>query len=560
MPGIEDVQPKQISTLGQPLAPTVEPAATVSSAAILLDQVRKGAIHPLEVMQRQQQLNLGEQQLESGANQLQLQRQQVSEALSPEAIQARAATMKLAKQKAEAEEQTMFTKNAVETWMKLRGDVVRDAEGNPDLDATARSGEYLIRMMQLQDWAAKKLKTDPQIFRDPQTGAERVRPLNADGENPFLEDGKPNPVFKEYRQAHNLATKELLTYEGEKPFAKKAGTVTPPTTPAETPTVVPEPTAVPTGASMVTPISPPSAFAPPEWVTPVPSAPDVRPNDALGWLVNQGALSQEEAFRLTPEQAVSIYKDYTGHLPQQQAGTTIQTPDQTITVQPKQAPPAAPPVKPTITPPAPPPAAPPTGAISGMGYSYPKEPVKVPEALKDMRTDAQYKDWGDKKSAINQFKALSQKARTTGVTNIDDKALGAVMRQFLTPGAQLGGRGMTEFMGPSLEHGEPLTYKLEDLYSEVTKRHAYSPALRKDLIRVGNILVPELERLGKNAIDRTVTSLRAQGVQAPLDQLGFDRDEIALAGQPTTGVGQPGTPTTGQKVFLPGRGWVIINQ
>ncbi len=208
MAGIQDVQPKQISTLGQPLVGSVTPAATPDSVAKLADAFRQGWITADDIQKRQIQ----EPVL----------RQQAKEAISPEAIKARKEEQLLAGEKALGERETLLTKDFVAAYRRYNLPL-KKADGTPDYSGMAEVGQKYADMERMRDVAKMGLHRNSVQSIDPKTNATITVFYNDFDEDITSPPGKTNPLVKKY-QDMAFKARSFLVQNDKEPEVPEGGT------------------------------------------------------------------------------------------------------------------------------------------------------------------------------------------------------------------------------------------------------------------------------------------------------------------------------------------------
>lgn len=202
--GQSDVEPLSAGTTAQPLVSPMNPAVTPDAVTALVDAFRKGAIGAADIQDR-----IGAEAMANKRAHI----QQLSEYVSPEAInsrlaqiQATGAEAQLKTAQATAGEQlvqpiaqkslqdiiqaneTRYSAPAVQAYTQFNPPIYKvDRDGNPtgeyDVQAMSREGARYVRAQSMLALAADGLKSAPVKMVNPKTGAPVDVWLNSKGED-----------------------------------------------------------------------------------------------------------------------------------------------------------------------------------------------------------------------------------------------------------------------------------------------------------------------------------------------------------------------------------------
>ena len=203
MPGIEDVQPKTLSTMGQQLVAPVAPAVTQDSVQKLIDGFRSGYITASDVVSRNMNLAKSEEEL-----------QLLREQTSPEMAAARQETAKAAAEKAMADRETSLTKDFIGAYLKYNLPL-KTADGKPDYSGMAEVGQKyadMERMLKYSEMGSMPAG-QPRVWID-ETG-QHTAVYNAFGEDITQVPGKPNRILEEHQKNARKARAFLLQNDNE---------------------------------------------------------------------------------------------------------------------------------------------------------------------------------------------------------------------------------------------------------------------------------------------------------------------------------------------------------
>lgn len=534
MPGIEDVQPKQISSLGQPFV--TDQTAAVTPASVL----------PLmQAEEAQRQAAYGETQQIANAPVVEAQRkvalQQASELLAPEAVQARQTQTALAQAQGQQQLGTITGADLEAKHYHYFGTTMYGADGKPDHEAMKHSGLMAQQAESKLAYAQAMMKRNPFPYKE--NGMAKVRFYNDLGDDVTPNaDGTPSKVVVAAQKMRDEAFSMLHS---------------PPQSPRDTPGMYarspvtdgdgetdpnPEPwhpTEDVSGriAPVVAPISRNVPVVTTGMVTPSTNQPVVvagavdpimariramsagKPVIALGKPGNPfDPAASVAAFRggIAPNQVPAVLPNEISSQPVITAApadipqhTTTVTTDNTgkpvVTVQAATPPPPAP--LPVVSP----------GIVTGYEEGFaPKDVVNT------LRTSELYKNWAEKSGVMGRFNSLVAdyaKKRPDHVTTQDDIALANAVLQLQMPGGGgSGGRGSPEYRVTSLEESQPVKELLAGIGGKIMRTHKFEEGTRKRLIEKGKEAIASLEGPVRGAIQSTAARL-AQVQANPNDHL-----------------------------------------
>lgn len=298
MAGIQDVQPKSLSTLGQPLVGDVMPVVTGSAVGQLQDAFAKGLITPLDIQQRMTQLGISKSQSQVEAQKARLGEQQLKESLDPEAVAARAAQLKLEKEKAIAGSETLLSKDFVSAYMRYNLPLKKE-DGSYDYTGMAEVGQKYADMERIATYAEKGLTGKPVSSLDSK-GRTVTRVYNEFGEDITTVPDKVNPVVRDYQNMLRKARSFLLQNDNEPSVAE-----------GKTPSGIEvSPKHVEAGPIVV---EPPKTWE--SWKAELPPAPvnEADPSQVRGWLFKSKVLPEAAAIKLTDSEALETYGSLKEH-------------------------------------------------------------------------------------------------------------------------------------------------------------------------------------------------------------------------------------------------------
>lgn len=479
MAGIEDVQPKQLSSLGQPLIQPLDSAVSAPNLAALEDEMRKGQITAQDLFERVQA---------SGARIAQntAAETQAREYVSPNQVEARQAAVGLATAQAKQQTGALNTADLEKKHYQYFGTTIFGSDGKPDHDAMAHSGLVASQAEARLAYAQAGLTRTPMQYIE--NGVQKTRFVNQLGDdvtnNP---DGTPSKLTLRYQQMRNDAFESLHMPPKAPPNTPKSFASPPENTPVVEPTF----------DQWKSQLQPPIVSLP------------VSPDEARGWLVGSGVISPSEISKMSPFQAAETYQSFQDHLksPSQGEPVVVQTPTHQIEVTAKQ--PRA------ISLPVVDPAASNDGALT-TGYATGFSP---PEIVKTARESQDIKGWSTVRDVIGEFNSLagSYSGKEPGkITTQKDVALANTLIRLQNPGGT--GRGFGELHIEKLEDASPWLERLAGAKGLVLKEHAFTKETRDRLITEGRRLVNSIEQPARDQVSLTVQQLHR--VQAnPADYL-----------------------------------------
>jgi len=512
MPGIADVQPKQISTLGQPLVSPIEPVVTQDAVTKLSDAYRTGLVSMQDIIERAQNQPVLDQERK-------VKLQQAQEALSPEAIQARQEQQLLAGEKAMGERKTLLTKDFVDAYRRYNLPLMKD--GKPDYAGMAEVGQKYADMERTLKFAEMGL-AGKEVTSVNERGQKVTRMINTFGEDITTVPGKANPALAEYQKMARKARAFLIQNDNE-PEVPEGGTapgieVAPKDVFAATPSVV--------------------APSPTEWAASLPPKPanEADPSQVRAWLFSSKALPPSAAAKLSDQEALEVYQSYQEHV--------SRTPE----VVPKGPAPA--PASPVVAPAAQqaPPVAPTYGGEGLVTDQGDFEPNKFLDTT--IRGSGMYKNWQEKSEFIDGLRKTVDAYKTAGeTTNELDSDLAAYALMLSTPGQSASGRSFEGLRLSSLAAHVPNLEKALDLPDLVLNRNRFPKATRDRIIAATERKARTLEAQGRGALKNGVAQLTNRDID-PSEYL-FDAEKNLLSGSDASGT--PAGATTGAVVTVGGR-------
>lgn len=464
MPGIEDVQPKQISSLGQPIVPTIEPVVTQDAMKKLTDAFRQGFITTNDILDRAR---------EQDKQNLLLQR--AKEEVSPEAVAARKAANELTTEKALGERETMLSKDFVAAYLRYNLPL-KKSDGTPDYTGMAEVGQKYADYERLLKYSEMGVTPagQPVTWTD-EKGIKHVQVFNAFGEDITQVPGKVNKVLEEHQK--NLRKARSFILQNDKEPEVPEGE---------------EPPQIDVSSKQAAPVA----------ITPAPVVSAPAPVRTVG------APPVEIAPKIPS--AVGPLTDWTQQVPVIHGGPapSIIVPQQpTVAVAPTAPPVAA----------APPVIQPPEATLfytPGEGRTMGSE-FKPDEYMKDVRSSELYKNWAEKTPAISGFRATARAYQSKpegSITTQDDIDLANAALQIASPGSTAGGRGMEAYRITRIEDSIPLLERLLDLPDVVLKRNKFPKGTRDRIIAITERKAEEIERLGRDTIQSAQERLKTQGL------------------------------------------------
>jgi hypothetical protein len=537
MPGIEDVQPKQISTLGQPIVAPIESVVTPASTLPVLD-----------VINRQREAAV--QAVDYGFNAPVVAAQRkVALAQAP-----------LAVAQAQKGLQTLNTGDLVQRHLAYSTPII-GPDGKPDYSAMAESGMNYRRAEMMLQYAQSGLTALPPIETvDPKSGLPVKVYKNVFGENPY--DEKVQDRYHKLRDAASQTLmgkpqinsswhpsdliKQAPPEEGAAgiPHSSHQVSVTPPNTDVSGVVLPAAPvTAVDVAPEIIQPtvaLPPTNQVLTPDVVAPlramvgVPAAPARQVFDLANLDAYRNAQVAPQPVVAPNEVATAsspaVAAPYT---PGAAAPVTVSTPNHTITVQPKPAPAPAPAL-----------AQLPEGMVqTSMGPGYPTGNLRAmaDKLVEDARKTDYIAGWSKVKDVVNEFNSVKQSyegVKDKSITSQKDVALANTLIRLQNPAGT--GRGFGELHVENLEKDAPRIEQLLHIKGLVLKEHAFTPETRKRLIEEGNRLVNSIEAPARSELTRIAS--RIQDIGRPLSD-HLNGDEMSLLGQgsaPATATGVSG--------------------
>lgn len=311
MAGIEDVQPKQLSTMGQPLVSPFTSQINQDAVQKLVEGFKSGYINTTDIINRNKEME--KKDLEITA---------LQQATSPVVQAAREETAKAAAEKAFAERETMLTKDFVDAYRRYNLPLL-DEDGKPDYKGMAEVGQKYADMERLLKYAeiGSTPAGQPRVWVDEK--GQHTAIYNAFGEDITQVPGQPNRILEEHQKNARRARAFLLQNDNEPevPEGKTAPQikVSPKVMPAPaTPEAFPMRTVVTPGPVMYVPPTPAPvavvpATPPTPAVVPVPaSAPPVQPTPeyvpGTGFISGPGTFKADEAVKDMRTQ--ELYKNW----------------------------------------------------------------------------------------------------------------------------------------------------------------------------------------------------------------------------------------------------------
>jgi hypothetical protein len=212
MPGIEDVQPKQLSSLGQPFVTDLTPAVTQDAVQKLVEGFRSGYITTQDIMSRASTLSATKSRAEL---------QMAREIISPEAIQARKEAQMLEAEKARGEREVGLAKDFVGAYLRYNLPL-KKADGSTDYTGMAEVGQKYADNERLLKYAELGTKGEPRQFIDDKGRTHTVM-INSFGEDITPVPGKKNAILENYQKMAQKARTFLLQNDDE-PEVPEGGT------------------------------------------------------------------------------------------------------------------------------------------------------------------------------------------------------------------------------------------------------------------------------------------------------------------------------------------------
>lgn len=513
MPGIEDVQPKQISSLGQAMVPTIEPVVTQDAMTKLTNAFRQGWITTNDILDRAR---------EQDKQNLVLQR--AREEVSPEQVAAR-------KAKAEAETAVSLqskaeqnNKFAYERFLKSGRALPRDEQGNVDHTAVISQGSDFLQADEEMKTALMGLQSQPKIVRDSKGNAV-VLDINAAKENVSY----GSEAYKRYQKMLSHSSHILH------------GT--------------PELSGVPAGAHPAVDLS--QTPGAPAATTPAAAAPVVvpaAPPGSVAALPVPGRVYGAPPVEIAPKipSAVFPLTDWTQQVPVIHGG-----PAPSIVI-PQQAAPVITPVAPPVAaaPPVIQPGVVPAGGMDITGaVPYLNPDFKPDEYMKEVRSSELYKNWAEKTPAIAGFRATArayQDKPAGAITVQDDIDLANSALQIASPGTTAGGRGMEAYRINRIEDSIPYLERFLDIKAVTLKEHKFPKETRERIIAATERKAQEIEKLGRDTLHSAQERLTTE-YRDPAKYL-FEPEKQLISGSTRT------TSVPGGTITLPSGRQLIWSQ
>jgi len=508
MPGIEDVQPKQISTLGQPIVSPIEPVVTPASTLPVLD-----------VINRQREAAV--QAVDYGFNAPVIQAAR-NVALAQAPLQVAQAKKGLA---------TLNTGDLVQKHLQYSTPIV-GPDGKPDYSAMAESGLNYRRAEMMIAYAQQGLTALPPITTyDPKTGLKATVYRNFLGENPY--DPK---VIAKYSQAMHEGYTALngkpqinTSWHPSDRMDQDSGKYTPPSGSDQQTVVEPPNTDV---SGRVVPAAPVSSVSvPPETIQPTTATPptnEVLTPDVVSPLRAMVGVSAPPARQVFDLANLDAYR-----ASQASAAQPVVAPNEVATPAPAPVVPYNPGAAPvTVTPVQPnqpaPVVAPPGQVMTSIGPGFPAEdPRAMADKLVDDARKTDYiQGWSKVKDVVNEFNSVKQSyagVKDSSITSQKDVALANTLIRLQNPAGT--GRGFGELHVENLEKDAPLLEKALHIKGIALKEHAFTPETRRRLIEEGNRLVNSVEAPARSELSRVAA--RVQQIGRPLTD-HFNSDELSL--------------------------------
>lgn len=470
--GAPDSQPLAAGLSAQQLVTPMQPVVSPDAVTALVDAFHKGVITAGDINDR-----IGAVAQANKRAHL----EQLSEFVSPEAIQSRMAQFgtttaqsQLQTQQAQAAsglvqplaEKTSqdiiqanherLSKAAVDAYTQWNPPIYkRDANDNPtseyDYEAMAREGSEYLRAQNLMALASIGLKGEWQKRLDNKTGAPIMVYVNANGEDVTPQSG--NKTYEFYQKMRQDALTRLHA----------APDTTPHVTPVEGGAAAPAPT--------IEPAQPQDNPPAPMITTPTPPA--VQDTPQLRAQLIEGMKAQG-----IPEEAATAAIARTGAADLQPFINQYGIPAPTLNVTPIQPP--APVVAPSIAPVSPVTAAPAVAAPYMPGQGIPVGPEQsTSEAKKSLEELPDVKAFSTSKPVYIGF-ADASKNSMAKPSAVNDLSLAESYSKLFDPQATL-----REFKFEALQEAIPWLSKFKDLPAIIAREHTFPAEVRKEIVKSG---------------------------------------------------------------------------
>lgn len=480
MPGIADVQPKQISSLGQPLVTTAAPVVTPSVMTEFVNAFRTGVITANDIADR-------------FSPEAQAKHQLAKELVTPEAVESRKQVQKAITEKARVEHETSLSKDFIDAYTRYNLPL-KKADGTPDYTGMAEVGQKYADMERTLKYSELGLKGTPVQSLDAH-GKQITRFINAFGEDITEVPGKVNPALKEYQNMARKARGFLLQNDNE-PEVPEGGT--PP----------------------VIEVTPKQAVA-----AAAAAAPAIEPTDPFS-PESTGVFPQ-----LMPGTPSGLFQPATPP----PAGPKI-TIEPTAGGAPKVVIDSA---SPSVVPKT---AAPESAVYGGEGLVTGRGDFDPDKYVSDVRGSGLYKNWEEKSPFIGELRGIVKKYESLppgSITTQNDIALATTALMLATPGASAGGRGMEGMRITKLEEAQPLLEQLYGIKGHLLKEHKFEEGTRKRIIEAAERKAQIFEEQGRSAVKSAEERLKLKGYN-PTEFLFGSEQQLLSSVAPGTVEGQVG--------------------
>lgn len=526
--GAPDSQPLAAGLSAQQLVTPMQPVVSPDAVTALVDAFHKGIITAGDINDR-----IGAVAQANKKAHL----EQLSEFVSPEAIQSRMAQFgtttaqsQLQTQQAQAAsglvqplaEKTSqdiiqanherLSKAAVDAYTQWNPPIYkRDANDNPtseyDYEAMAREGSEYLRAQNLMALASIGLKGEWQKRQDPKTGAPIMVYVNANGEDVTPQSG--NKTYEFYQKMRQDALTRLHA----------APDTTPHVTPVEGETAAPAPTIEPAQPQD-------NALAP---MHTLPTAPAVQDTPQLRAQLIEGMKAQG-----IPEEAATAAIARTGAADLQPFINQYGIPAPTLNVTPIQPP--APVVAPSIAPVAPVTVAPvnlPQETPSYLpGQGIPVGPSagvwQQKDIAEELRQNKVYENWAQTRSQVGNFLSAARAVNASKPDanfNVNDVALAESLIKMADAAGTI-----REFKWNKFEDHQPLLDKLKAWQNWALGKGSFTPGTRQELIKLGKEYIKDREE-GVKPVLQLAEKRTQSNPDLSLDTVLDPADQNILAGK-----------------------------
>lgn len=549
MPGIEEPMVTPINSLGQPLSPVIEPAATPAFAVQAMQAINANREAAFQATQESSPVAIAKQRAEL---------QQAREFTSPASVQARQAQVSLARAAANKQQADLNGAEAEAAYNRYNANPLLGKDGQVDHIATREAGMNYLRAEWRLQYAQKRLTPLAPVPTNVNGQSVNVY-KNAFGENPFDPDVQKDALASQHESMSVLFGQPKTTSWATPGDLVQPNKNNAPASSSYIPNFSPAPDLSPGGK--ITPGAPVSSVeVAPESIHPTmvqpPTNQPVLPPKAAAVITPLPRSGGPSAF--DPQAAVNAWRAQSGATvapmvipspvgpPGDQGESALipyspGEPTHTTTVSTDaagkpviQVKPSAVPVQPAAN--ALPMLQTPLGAGVSTGLYAPG--YSPPEQVKELKSSPIYAEWahqippiGSFRSAVRGYQTLPKGTATTG----NDLELANALIRMQNPAGNT--KGASEYKVDRLEDAAPWLEKLPEAAHLLLRTEAYGLKTRQRLIAAGNRLAESYEGPARAAVSQTARQLAALPGINPNTYIGAEMGLLGLSqnGAPTPG-------------------------